>query len=109
MATKAQRFRQASERTAKNAPRNFSKRAARKEGVKLEESAGRPSRKSTRGSKGGTIAVAWNAEGIASKRKGQGHVKSAASLTIRETMERRSPSERAKRGRKPARGNAPAR
>jgi hypothetical protein len=109
MATKTQRFRRASERSGDLAPRNFSQRSARKEGVKLEESAGTPSRKSTRGSKGGTIVVGWNEEGIAAKRKAQGHVKAAAALTVRETMARRSPSERAKRGRKPSRGNAPAR
>src|SRR5436190_17113034 len=109
MATKAQQFRRDSERSGSTAPRNSSQRAARKASVKLEESAAPPSRKSTRGSKGGTTAIAWNEEGIASKRKGQGHVKSATSLTVRATMERRSPSERAKRGRKPSRGNAPAR
>ena len=42
-------------------------------------------------------------------RKVEAHVKAVSSMTVRETMERRSPSERAQRGRMPSRGKAPAR
>ncbi|HJQ99657.1 MAG TPA: hypothetical protein VJ826_15190 [Candidatus Polarisedimenticolaceae bacterium] len=83
--------------------------AARKGGVKLEESAGKPSRKSTRGGKGRTVTEGWNEEGIPSKRHGKGHVKAAATLTLTNTMKVRSPSSRAVRAKSPGRGGPPAR
>ena len=75
MATKASRFRYEHERSGPK----------RKKIVKLEASAGKPSRKA------------------------KGHVKAAAALTVQKTMEQRSPSERAQRGRMPSRGKAPTR
>jgi len=129
MATKTQRFRAESERSGAKRPkaasapvhkkeagsgsstagRNRSTHAARKGGVKLEDSQTKPSRKSTRGGHGREITVSANKEGIDSKRRGTGHVKSAAPLTLRATLEARSSSERAQRGKRPARKNAPRR
>jgi len=83
--------------------------AARKGGVKLEESAGKPSRKSTRGGKGRTVTESWNEEGVPSKRHGKGHMKGAATLTLNAQVKTRSPSARAARAKKPGRGGPPAR
>jgi hypothetical protein len=83
--------------------------AARKGGVKFEESAGKPSRKSTRGGKGRTVTESWNEEGVPSKRHGKGHMKTAATLTLNAQMKARSPSARAGRARTPGRGGPPAR
>jgi hypothetical protein len=129
MATKAQRFRYTSERSGPKEPkkktktprgrgkmtgastgeRNRSLHAARKEGVLLEDSQTKPSRKSTRKAKGRAVTVSANEQGVDSKRQGKGHVKTASNLTLRATLERRSSQERAQRGRRPARGSAPAR
>lgn len=79
------------------AARNRSKHAARTAGVKLEDSGTKPSRKSTRRSKGQMVSVGWNEEGIPSKRKGEGHVKSAANLTLQAIVKTRSPKERSQR------------
>jgi hypothetical protein len=83
--------------------------AARKGGVKLESSKGKPSRKSTRGGKGRTLTKSFNEEGIASKREGKGHIKTAAPLTLNATMKTRAPSARAGRKTTPGRGGPPAR
>lgn len=126
MATKAENFRYESERSGPKQPkkskpprrdaekgstsaRDRSLHAARKGGVKLEESLAKPSRKSTRGGKGRVISQGTNEEGVATKRHGEGHVKTAANLTLRATVTTRSPSERSHRGRSPSRGVAPSR
>ena len=82
-----------------SAARNRSLHAARKGGVKLEDSQTTPSRKSTRRSKGRTVSPAWSEEGIETKRHGEGRVKPAANLRIRAAPRTRSPKQRSQRGR----------
>lgn len=81
----------------RSTPRNRSLHGARKGGVKLEDSLGKASRKSSRRGKGHAITIEVNEEGIATRRKGEGRVKGAATLTLRATMRSRSPAERSRR------------
>ena len=85
MATKAENFRYESERSGPKQP------------------------KKAKPPKGRVISQGTNEEGVATKRHGEGHVKTAANLTLRATVTTRSPSERAHRGRSPSRGVAPSR
>jgi hypothetical protein len=79
------------------AARNRSVHAARKGGVALEDSRTKPSRKSTRRGKGHAVTVSANEDGIPTKRKGEGHVKAAANLSLRAIVKARSPDQRARR------------
>lgn len=79
------------------AARNRSVHAARKGGVVLEDSRSKASRKSTRRGKGQAVTIGVNEDGIQTKRKGEGHVKPSANLSLRAIVNARSPEQRARR------------
>jgi hypothetical protein len=89
--------RDTSKHEASTADRNRSSHAARKGGVVLEDSRTKPSRKSTRRGKGKVVTTSANADGIPTKRAGEGHVKAGANLHLRAIVKARSPEQRARR------------
>lgn len=116
MATKAERFRYRAERsgpkprdvpvdtaepgisaTDRKALRDRTSAAARKGGAVLEESSGRPSRKSSRRSHGKVQTKSFNEAGVESKRQGEGRTKRSANLQLRTVGRMRSPSSRTRR------------
>jgi hypothetical protein len=109
MATKAERFRYRAERSGPKprdvpvdtaepgVPRDRTSAAARKGGAVLEESSGRPSRKSSRRSHGKVQTKSFNEAGVESKRQGEGRTKRSANLQLRTVGRVRSPSSRTRR------------
>jgi len=107
MGPKSRRSRYLSERSGPDQPKkakrprrvagNRSVHAARKGGVALEESQTAPSRKSTRRGKGHAVTISANEDGITTKRKGEGHVKTSANLSLRAIVKARSPEQRSRR------------
>ena len=79
------------------ASRNRSLHAARKAGAVLEDSAGIPSRKSSRRSRGKVETTSYNEQGVESKRKGEGRTKRDANLQLRTVARTRAPSTRTQR------------